>query len=249
MLQLSDRLLALAGGVRPGDVVADIGTDHGKVPLYLFLNGVTDRLILTDVRPGPLDKARQNIALYAPSLQADLRIGNGLEPILGTPVDTVIVAGMGGRLIRMILEAQPEATAKIRRLILQPRNAPDALRAYLHAAGIPVIREQLVREGRFFCEIITAAPGSDAPMPAYGGLLDYEISPLLFIDKDPLLAAFLANKRRIDAGILSEVEAFGGPDASARKATISARLRELDRLIEESGQEIDTHGTEQEVRS
>ena len=97
MVNLSPRLLAVARLVPKCSVVADIGTDHAYVPIYLVENGIADFVIASDVVEGPAMRAIENIKRHNLSDKIDVRIGNGLEKV--KQADVIIIAGMGGKLI------------------------------------------------------------------------------------------------------------------------------------------------------
>ena len=163
-MKISNRLQALYAAVSPGESVADIGTDHGYVPLMLLRDGISDQVILADISSGSLAKAIDNFEEAGISLPSScFRIGDGLEPILPGEVDDVIIAGMGGQLIQMILDEDIEKTRSYRKLILQPRNNSGELRCYLYAKGYRIQQEILAGEGKFVCEIIVAVPDPSAP--------------------------------------------------------------------------------------
>ncbi len=157
-MKLSERMRKIACLVRGGSC-ADIGTDHGHIPIWLSLEGRCGKLILTDIAEGPLQKARENIAGLGANL-SDLRLGAGLEPLEAGEAETVIIAGMGGELIASILEKDPVKTFSFSRFVLQPRSREAALRMRLEKMGLPVTGEYLVREGRRICQIIVCEPGS-----------------------------------------------------------------------------------------
>lgn len=138
--------------------MADIGTDHGFLPVYLSENGISPHVVLADASSGSLDKARENCRKEAPDAAFDFRLGNGLEVLSSGEVDVVVIAGMGGILIAEILAADPKKTRSFGRFILQPRNNIGRLRAYLLSHGFVIVKEQLVRERKFICEILTAEP-------------------------------------------------------------------------------------------
>jgi tRNA A22 N-methylase len=168
MVKLSDRLEKICALIEPGERVADIGTDHALLPIALYERGVTRALILSDARPGPLEKARANIARRLPGAVFDSRLGDGLAPYGRGEVDTVVMSGMGGRLIADILSADPAKARSFGRFILQPRNAADKLRLRLAALGFVVTDEFLATEGRFICEILCASPEAAAESRAAG---------------------------------------------------------------------------------
>jgi tRNA (adenine22-N1)-methyltransferase len=179
-----------------GERVADIGTDHALLPIALFERGVTRTLILSDIRPGPIEKARANIDRRLPGEVLDIRLGGGLAPLAVGEADVVIIAGMGGLLIADILSSDPEKTRSFGRYILQPRNAADKLRIRLAELGFVTFEETLATEGRFICEIICASPGGGLQpefAPETEGL-SAEISPLLIRKGDPLLPELLERK-------------------------------------------------------
>ena len=199
-MKLSDRLAKIAEIIPDGARVADIGTDHGYLPIYLAESGKARHVILSDINAGPLDKALLNIAEYAKghSLEAlkkphslmpkvvekkgllarltgkkqykieaaesewDIRRGDGLAPIEAGEADVCVIAGMGGRTIRAILEADPEKTASMKLFVLQPRTEEGMLRAWLREAGWGFYRDCLVREGTFLCQIIAVVPPANA---------------------------------------------------------------------------------------
>ncbi len=154
-LKLSERLQMMADAVAEGAAAADIGTDHGYLPIWLACNKRCRRVILSDINRGPLRKAQENIQNYLPDFPFDLRQGSGISVLDPGDADTVIIAGMGGNLILNILLDNPEKTFSISRFILQPRNHPELLRRW--AAQTPefvISRELLAEEDGRLCEII-----------------------------------------------------------------------------------------------
>ena len=126
-LNLSDRLRLIAGLIKKGSKVADIGTDHGYLPIFLVKSGITDRVIAMDVRKGPLKKAEDNTRAFCVSDQIELRLSDGLAALEKGEADTVTISGMGGRLIQSILTNGMEKLDKSTRLIVSPQSAgiPD----------------------------------------------------------------------------------------------------------------------------
>lgn len=158
-LVLSDRMRMIAERVHTGDVVADVGTDHGYIPIWLVQHQRCRSAILSDVNEGPLQKAAGNIRRYAPDSEAlfDLRRGDGLKILHPGEADTVILAGMGGILIRRILQASPDISSDLKTLILQPRRHAHELRRWLRTQpyGLLLADEAVAREGKKFSEILT----------------------------------------------------------------------------------------------
>ena len=161
-LNLSERLALIAEAVRPGDVIADIGTDHGYLPIWLIQNKICQKAILADINEGPLEKAEFNIKKYLGDAEIDLRKGNGLKILHPGEADTIVIAGMGGILIKKILAASSNTAKSANRLILQPRRDAAILREYLiNESGFIIVEEKVVIEKKKFSEIMVAVPSED----------------------------------------------------------------------------------------
>lgn len=156
---LSDRLQAIADFVLPDESIADIGTDHGFVPIVLLESGRVPFAVLSDINEGPVEKAKSHLAEHSiPESRYALRHGDGLLTVEPFEVSTVIIAGMGGENIIDILAFDIAKTKSFKRLILQPRKRPDLLRKWLYENGFSIIHEKLVKEQEKICEIIVAEP-------------------------------------------------------------------------------------------
>ena len=118
---LTPRLLNIVSHVK-GRTAADIGTDHAYVPLELIKKGICSRVIASDVRQGPVDIARDNIRKNNSSECIEVRMGSGLSVLTPGETEDIIIAGMGGELIRDIIKSDYETAVKSR-LILQPMNS------------------------------------------------------------------------------------------------------------------------------
>lgn len=249
MVKLSDRLAVIAGDIHTGETVADIGTDHGLLPIFLWENRISPKVVLIDINEGPLEKAKENIRKHLPGQELDMRLGSGIEPLREREVDTVVIAGMGGLLMADILSVDLKKSKSFSKYILQPRNAPDKLRKWLLTNGFMIEKEHLVQEGRFLCEVITVR-ASDADAEECGKLemgrngleelseqkieqmeeaLDLEISPLLFAAQDPLLPSFIENKLRVEQKILADIlHGTAEPEENRRR---NARLEIVKKRI------------------
>ena len=115
-MKLTNRLLKIASLVSENKRVADIGTDHGYIPVYLLNKGIIDFAILADVNKGPLENARSEVKINKLEDKVDLRLGSGIEVLKKGEVDEVIIAGMGGILISELLEANKEVAHSLDKL-------------------------------------------------------------------------------------------------------------------------------------
>ena len=169
MIILTERLQAIADNIGREEKIADIGTDHGYLPLYLYekYRGSSEKIIMADVSKGSLSKAEENFQrlfpdeyeLYKKSPQSkssviELRLGDGLDVLDYGEVDTVIMAGIGGLLMIEIMDWDISKTISYKKFILQPRNNGGALRRYLFENGINVEKLLIIPEDKRFCEIM-----------------------------------------------------------------------------------------------
>lgn len=229
MVKLSNRLQKIADFIAWGESVADIGTDHGFLPISLWETGKSPHVILSDINSGPLEKSRANIGKYLPEKNFDIRIGNGIRTIKPAEVDAVVIAGMGGLLISEIMGDDLEKSRSYRKFVLQPRNAQDKLRGWLFDNGFEIRDEMLVREGRYICEIIMAVPGNFMA-PKDPEDLELEISPALFKRNDPLLVEFIENKIRIEYRVHAAIGSGAAKDREELLYKSEKRIETLQKL-------------------
>lgn len=157
MIKLSDRLQIIADRIEPSKTMADIGTDHGFLPIYLRETGKCTKVIMADISEPSLDKARTNAENCSDEIRAgiDLRAGDGLKVLDVGEVEAIAIAGMGGKLIRDIMADNMELTYSVNKFVLQPRIGQGYLRKWLCSNGFAITHEDLVVEGDYIPEIIT----------------------------------------------------------------------------------------------
>lgn len=161
-IKLSKRLEAIARLVPLSGGVADIGTDHGYIPVWLSQNGHGGDLYATDINEGPIEHAKQTAEEFGLKNKINFFLCDGLEALNGSEVNTIIIAGMGGENIVDILLNAPWTRDKNCLLILQPMSKSAHLRSWLYDNGYKVLKEQLVDDGILY-EVITACAGKDTP--------------------------------------------------------------------------------------
>lgn len=161
---LSARLQAVADLVPSGTKLADVGTDHGRLPVWLIQNEVIDRAIASDLRPAPLNRARELAQKWGVADKISFRLCNGLSAIPPWEAQTVTIAGMGGETIADILQAARWTKEPGHLFILQAMSGMDGLRRYLSANGFAIRKETLVREGRTLYVVLLAEPGEMKPL-------------------------------------------------------------------------------------
>lgn len=186
-LPISKRLLCCASMVQPGSRVADIGTDHGYLGIYLLQSGAARHVIACDLRKDPLENARRNAKLFGVDGEMELRLSDGLEKILPDEVDTVVMAGMGGDLIQKILSQCPWRKREGLQFILQPQSAGNVLRRWLCEDGFEIRREEPVQDGHFLYTVMDIRQGEPAPLTPG---TEYA-SPALLASGIPLVGNYL----------------------------------------------------------
>ena len=210
-MQLSKRLQCIADYVRPGDRIIDVGTDHAYIPIWLLLNQKVAAAVATDIRSGPLERARADAQFYGVAERLRLVQCDGLALAQPDEIDTVIIAGMGGETIAGILSAAPWTIEK--RLILQPQTKQAELRAWLSAHGYAISDAALSYDtGRIYLVWLVEA----GEMPPFRGV----DGPLL-AHRDPLLKPYLEDQLKKARKRLSGIQAAARPDETLLR---SARL-------------------------
>lgn len=190
-MDISLRLMKICEMVDKCDIVADIGTDHGYVPIWLVSNDICKYAIASDINSGPLKKAKLNVEIEGLNDKIQLRLGAGLSTLIENEAQCIIIAGMGGNLIRDILEEHIEILKSCKFMILQPVQNPEVLRKYIYSKGFFILDEELCYDENKYYEIIKISYGSchETVDSIY-----YEIGKKLLEKRHPLVKPFLMNK-------------------------------------------------------
>ena len=151
---LSDRLSAIAESLPEGAVVCDVGSDHGDLPLYLLQTKKSPRVIVTDLNPLPLSRAKKNINDSGLSDFATFVLTDGIEEVLTRKPDVFVIAGMGGETISGILERALSCILPGTRFVVQPMTKASVLREFLYENGFLIEREEIIYENEKFFPIL-----------------------------------------------------------------------------------------------
>lgn len=221
-LDMGPRLRAIAALVPAGcGCLADIGTDHGYVPVSLLLEDRIPRAIAADVRTLPLDHARKTAERYGVQDRIDFRLGDGLAVLGPEEADVIVIAGMGGDLIAGILAASPWSRAGPL-LLLQPMSKAEVLRKWLPENGFAVQAEELAQDKGVLYPILSVRGGEMPPASeaqAWGGFL---------LENDPLWGLYIADRllrlRRAAAGL----EKARDPALAAKRGNLLDVIEQLE---------------------
>ena len=153
--KISKRLEAAASFVRRDARIADIGTDHAYLPIYLYTTGAVSGGVVSDINQGPVERAVANLRDYGCSKVFVAQRADGLCGVLEYGPDDIFILGMGGELIARIIDDEPRVKDSKYRLVLQPMTHPELLRAYLLEQGFETVGEQIVIEDKIY-QIICA---------------------------------------------------------------------------------------------
>ena len=158
---LDGRLASAAGYVRQNAVLADVGTDHGYLPLFLLKEGRVSRAILTDINEGPLATARENLSEAGYLSSVELILTDGALALSEKGITDLTVCGMGGELISRIISEADFLKRAGTRLILQPMTKVAHLRRTLAALGFDIIAEHYsLADGRYYVTLVSEYGGS-----------------------------------------------------------------------------------------
>ncbi len=226
-MELSKRLQKVADLVTEGASVADIGTDHAYIPIYLIKNHKVDRAIAMDVNKGPLERAKEHILAEGLEGKIDTRLSDGMEALDPYEVDEIITAGMGGALVIKILTDYPQVTESLKCGILQPQSEIHKVRRFLNHQGYKILAEDFVEEdGKYYpmMKVDFRAHASEAYTRC-----QYFYGKRLLEEKHPVLRQYLDRDKKIKEGILSKLN---------QKMKEKPQDRILDRI----------HGVEEELK-
>lgn len=148
---LSRRLQMLADMVTPGNRVADVGCDHGFLSVFLAQRRISPHVFAMDVRRGPLAAAEGHVEECRLGAYIETRLSDGLENLAVGEADTLVCAGMGGRLMQRILTEGMDKARDLKELILQPQSELGEFRRFLHREGFRIVGEDAVcEEGKYY---------------------------------------------------------------------------------------------------
>lgn len=225
-MNLDHRLQAVGSFVPKGAVMADIGTDHAYLPVWLLEQGRITSAIAGDIAAGPCQAARNTVATYGMKDRVQVRQGSGLRVLTPGEVDTVTIAGMGASTIISILEEAPAVVASLKTMVLQPMAAASSLRKWLTSHGWQLIGEDLVEDGKHFYEIICAQQGENTTYSE----AQYAVGPVLLQEGHRLLPKQLQRQRDNCYKLLQQMEQSEQAKASAKYAQLQALVKELEAL-------------------
>ena len=233
-IELSLRMKTVADMVIPGGSVCDIGCDHAFVSIYLVANGISDRVIASDVRTGPCAIARENIARWDMEKNIDLRLGDGLATVAPGEADSIVIAGMGGILITDILDAGMKTVESARQLVLQPQSETEHVRRYIHEHGWKIADEKmLIDAGKYYVvlNVDVSGPGRETNKGDMDEIY-YKYGRCLIQDQSPVLREYLDDRRAALAVVADGLRQAGTDNARKRLKELEHELECIDRAQE-----------------
>ncbi len=225
-MQLSARMERLASKVPYGSRLADVGTDHGYIPIALVLRGKISSAVAMDVNPGPLKRAEEHIRGQKLSAYIETRLSDGLTALQAGEADTVLIAGMGGALTVRILKGGAHCLCDVKELILQPQSEIHLVRKWLCENGYRITEEDMVQDAGKFYPIMKAVHGEQqtpGEVELYYGSTDRQKSPAVF-------EAYIRNELRKNENIRRRLKEHG-QENSVRMGELEKEKRRLEEAL------------------
>lgn len=219
MIRISDRLRIVAHMCDKGAVVADIGTDHGYLPIYLVQEGIAPSAIAMDLRKGPLEKAKKHICDNCLEDRIQTRLSDGLEKLSKNEADIITICGMGGRLIADIVTKGKDVITQNTILVVSPQSEVGEFRHFLVSQGFEIEDEQMLKEDGYY--FIIKCRKSEESVCSEFSETQYQYGWKLLDSKDKTLYEYLIKEKETNEGISNSIK----KDES--NPTVKLRLQQL----------------------
>ena len=229
-MELSKRLMKIASYVNYCEAIADIGTDHGYIPIYLVKNNKCNSAIASDINKGPIEKASTNIRFEGLSEKIKCLLGGGLKPLKVGEVNGVIIAGMGGNLIRDIILEDIEKVKLYDFLILQPAQNPEVLRKFLYNNNFEILNEDLILDDGKFYELFKVKYNENAKKINVKDEISYEISSILLESNNSLVNDYIKSKIKKYENIMTYIKDDTSL-AKKKKDILNEKINKLKEMI------------------
>ena len=215
------RLKLIANLVDKNSIVADIGTDHGIVPIYLSKEEISKKIIAADISEKSLNKLCEKLELNPQIDNIDLRVGNGLSVLKPFEVDTIIISGMGGNLIEEIITDSMESAKSANSIILGDNNEGEQIRHFLHENGFKIVDEVDLYENEKYYQILKVKTG----LEIYNDDIDYEFGKILIEKKSENLLKFINEEINSMENIVSHLNNIESDSSKERLEELDDKLK------------------------
>ena len=219
-MELSKRLQAVADLLSEGLRVADVGTDHGYIPIYLVETGKSPSAFAMDINKGPILRAKEHIEAHGLEEKIMVRLSDGVKALGVGECESVIIAGMGGALAIKIMEEGREVFQSLKEFVLQPQSELEKVRQYLCAHDYCVVAEDMVLEDGKFYPMMKVVNGT---APDYSPV-ELRYGKKLLEEKHPILQQFLEKEARAKEQIIDNLEREQGEHIWKRKKELREEL-------------------------
>lgn len=226
-MEISNRLKKVASYVPKCDTMADIGTDHGYIPIYLVKRDIVNSAIAMDLRRGPLNKAKENVEQYKLADRVELRLSDGLEKLRDNEVQSIVIAGMGGLLTANILEDGKEVLTTGKTLVLQPQSEIFKVRQKIHEIGYKIVEEEMFIDMNKTYTVIVSIKGEEE----YHNFLYYQYGKILLEKKSKVLLSFLEKEKYTYEDLYKRLKSNNTDNVNERLLQIEKSLSMIDEAM------------------
>lgn len=221
--ELSKRLQAVADLVTVRECVADIGTDHAYIPIYLTEHKKVKKAFAMDVNEGPLIRAEEHVREAGLKEQIKMRRSNGLEKLSPGEVEAVIIAGMGGGLVMRILTEGQAVVETLQECILQPQSEIAKVREFLLQNGYQIVQEEMVLDEGKYYPMMRVVPSKESEREKWDET-QLRYGKLLLEMRHPILEQYLKREEQLKAEILEKLDHQRGEHITKRQAELKEEL-------------------------
>lgn len=211
-IQISRRLQSVAAFVQEGKRLADVGCDHGYIPIYLLQKKKIEKAIAMDINQGPLMRAKEHIQEWGLENYIDTRLSDGVKALKPNEVQSIVIAGIGGPLMEKILTEGNEVLQTVTELVLQPQSEIGHFRRFLIENEYEITHEEMILEDGKYYPIMRAVHGKAKEQTE----AEYLYGKKLLQNRNPVLKEFLDREQVKAEELLEKLKNSQTPSAKAR---------------------------------
>ena len=221
-MKLSDRLQRISQFVTKGNVLADIGTDHGYIPIYLVEKGIVRYAYACDVKDGPLERAKEHIKEHSLEDKIETVKSDGLQNLEKNQADTILIAGMGGALTIDILSKGIDVLNTAKELIVSPHSEINLVRKYIYSIGYEITKEDMIIDSSKYYVVMKWVKAKEK-IKSYNEC-ELLYGPLLLKNKNQTLFTYLNHEMSNYEKIYKNIIDTDNEETIKRREDIKRRL-------------------------